>query len=73
MAAWGNARWQSPPTPCLNSSAQKPAKAYLKEIMRNEAWARLGVKQYYFEHFEAEKERHVNESTTAAKQTVEVL
>ena len=38
----------------------------------NEAWARLGVKQYYFEHFEAEKERHVNESTTAAKQTVEV-
>ena len=37
----------------------------------NEAWARLGVKQYYFEHFEAEKERHVNESTTAAKQTVE--
>ena len=38
----------------------------------NEAWARLGVKQYYFEHFEAEKERHANESTTAAKQTVEV-
>ena len=38
----------------------------------NEAWARLGVKEYYFEHYEAEKERHVNESTTAAKQTVEV-
>eukprot|EP00435_Cladocopium_sp_Y103_P060298 s1211_g22.t1 len=37
----------------------------------NEAWARLGVKQHYYEHFGPEKERHVNESETTAKQRVE--
>ena len=39
---------------------------------QNEAWARLEVKQYYYDYSGPETEKHVNERETKAKQQVEV-
>ena len=61
-----------PTHPMFEQLCTEACKGLPERDHENEAWARLGVKQYYYEHFGPEKEKHVNESETKAKQQVEV-